>query len=89
VFDAAVPRGSVEVVIGRVDLTDGRYALTVMIAREGYYDERQTTFFTINPAVYSCRSKAFDVSVVGSGYIGEGTMTVKNGQWALRPGGER
>ena len=85
-FDAAAPRGEIEVAMPRVDLTDGRYALTAMIARAGYYDERQTTFFTINPGVYSCLSKSFELNVIGAGYIGEGTVAVADGTWTLRSG---
>lgn len=83
-FDATVAAGEVELVIPRVDLTDGRYSLTVMIARAGYYDTRQTTFFAINPGVYSCLSKVVEIQIAGAGYVGEGTTTVKDGRWALR-----
>lgn len=83
-FDAAVSAGQIRMVVPRIDLTDGWYSLTVMIAEEGYYDRHQTTFFAINPGVYSCLSRAFDVRVVDTGYIGEGTQTVKQGDWSLQ-----
>ena len=54
-----------------------------MIAEHGYYDRRQTTFFAINPGVYSCLSKAFEIIVTGAGPIGEGTVTVKDAEWTL------
>jgi lipopolysaccharide transport system ATP-binding protein len=81
-FDAAEPAGDLHFTLSRVALTDGRYTVTVMVAEEGYYDRRQTTFFTINPGVYSCLSRAFEVKVIGSGFIGEGTITVEHGDWA-------
>ena len=54
-----------------------------MIAKQGYYDTRQTTFFAINPDVYSCLSRVFDIHVVGSGPIGEGTVTVKDAEFSI------
>lgn len=83
-FDVARPSGDIQLTIPRIDLTDGRYSLTVMFAEEGYYDRRQTTFFAINPGVYSCLSKAFDFLIAGAGAIGEGTITVKDATWTLR-----
>jgi hypothetical protein len=82
-FDASHQVGTVRLVIPRVDLTDGTYSLTVMIARLGYYDRHQATFFAINPDVYSCLSRVFDVRVLDTGFIGAGTVTVKDGEWTM------
>src|SRR5206468_12799747 len=39
VFDASQrSRGTIRLTVPRLTLTDGSYAVTVMIAREGYYD---------------------------------------------------
>jgi lipopolysaccharide transport system ATP-binding protein len=85
-FDASSPSGQIELTIPRVDLVDGRYALTVMIAEPGYHDQRQHTFFAIHPGVYSCLSRAFELKVTGAGVFGEGTITVKDGLWSQRAG---
>jgi ABC-type polysaccharide/polyol phosphate transport system ATPase subunit len=83
-FDAGRgTRGTVRLTIPRLTLTDGSYAVTVMIAREGYYDTHQPVFYSINPSVYCCVSRLFDVSVVGSGLIGSGTRHVLEGAWSL------
>src|SRR5436190_1767226 len=82
VFDAVQrPRGTVRLTIPRLTLTDGTYAVTVMVAKEGYYDSDQTVFYSINPSVYCCVSRLFDVSVVGSGLVGSGTRHVLDGTW--------
>jgi ABC-type polysaccharide/polyol phosphate transport system ATPase subunit len=83
-FDARhKPRGTISLTIPRLTLTNGSYAVTIMIAREGYYDTDQTVFYSINPSVYCCVSRLFDVSVVGLGLIGTGTRHVLDGVWSL------
>ena len=85
VFDAARrARGTVRLTIPRLTLTNGTYSVTVMIAREGYYDTEQVVFYSINPSVYCCVSRLFEVSVVGSGLIGTGTRHVLEGVWSLQ-----
>jgi hypothetical protein len=85
VFDARLrPRGTVGLTIPRLTLTDGSYAVTIMIAKEGYYDSDQAVFYSINPSVYCCVSRLFEVTVVGSGLIGKGTRHVLDGVWTLR-----
>lgn len=83
-FDAdAAPRGTIRLTIPHLTLTDGTYAVTIMIAREGYYDAHQPVFYSINPSVYCCVSRLFDVAVVGSGLIGSGTRHVLDAEWSL------
>jgi hypothetical protein len=85
VFDSAQRmRGVILLTIPRLTWTSGTYAVTVMIAKEGYYDTEQLVFYSINPSVYSCVSRLFEVSVVGSGLIGSGTRHVLDGNWSLQ-----
>jgi hypothetical protein len=85
VFDAHLrPRGTIRLTIPALTLTDGSYAVTIMIAKEGYYDSDQAVFYSINPSVYCCVSRLFEVAVVGSGLIGKGTRHVLEGVWTLR-----
>jgi homopolymeric O-antigen transport system ATP-binding protein len=84
-FDAHErPRGTVRLTIPRLTLTNGSYAVTLMIAKERYYDTDQAVFYSINPSVYCCVSRFFEVSVVGSGLIGTGTRHVLEGAWSLQ-----
>ena len=64
-------------------ITDGQYSVTVLVAKEGYYDTEQTRFFTLNPDVYYCGSRRFDIVVRGSGLIGSGTVSVADGEWSV------
>jgi hypothetical protein len=82
-FDAQRRTGVVRLNIPSMQLTDGTYTVSVMIAKEGYYDREQATFYTINPEVYSARARLFEVMVVGAGLIGSGTVAVASGQWTL------
>jgi hypothetical protein len=76
-------RGRIRLHIPRLLLTDGQYSITVLIAKEGYYDTPQTRFFSLNPDVYYCASRLFDIVIRGSGQIGSGTVTVAEGEWGV------
>jgi lipopolysaccharide transport system ATP-binding protein len=69
--------------IPSVDLTDGRYTVTILVVRNGYYDSPQPAFYTINPDVYCGLSRLFEISVTGSGMIGSGTLRVVPGKWSV------
>ena len=83
-LSAAHPLGRLVVSIPRVELTDGTFGVTVLVAADGYYDRDQWQFFSINPDVYACVSNVLDVTVHGSGLIGSGTVSVSEGRWALQ-----
>lgn len=75
--------GTIRLHVPSLQLTDGEYSVTIMIAKEGYYDSNPSLFYTINPDVYCCVSRMFDVTVTGSGLIGSGTINVGLGEWSL------
>jgi hypothetical protein len=76
-------RGRIRLHIPQLLLTDGQYSVTVLVAKEGYYDTPQVRFFSLNPDVYYCGSRLFDIVVRGSGLIGSGTVTVAHGEWSV------
>lgn len=78
------PAGTIEFLIERMPLADGHYTATVLIAREGYYDEEQAQYFTINPGVYACYSRILEFEVIGGRGFAAGTVFVGEAQWALR-----
>jgi hypothetical protein len=81
-FDGrARPSGTLTLCVPKLLLTDGEYSVTIFIAKEGYYDQPQTVFYTINSDVYFCASRMFDFVVRGAGLIGSGTMSVAEGLW--------
>ena len=61
----------------------GTHTVTVMVAREGYYDETQTLYFSLNPGVYACHSRALEMVVTGGGAVASGTAVVGDGEWSL------
>ncbi len=86
VFDEARQReGEVVLRYPKLPLANGTYSVTVMMAREGYYDEQQTLYFSINPGVYTCLTRLFDISVEHGGIVGSGTAVVTDGDWSLLP----
>jgi hypothetical protein len=82
-FDARNACGVARLEIPNLSLTDGTYTVSIMIAKEGYYDREQATFYTINPEVYSARARLFEIMIAGSGLIGNGTIAVSTGHWSL------
>lgn len=83
-FDGVERRcATIRLCLLKMRLGTGRYTLTVMIAREGYYDEEQTNFFSINPGVYCCASKVLEFEVTGGGMVAAGTAVVFDGRWDI------
>jgi ABC-type polysaccharide/polyol phosphate transport system ATPase subunit len=76
--------GTIRLEIDRLGLTDGRYSITIMIAEPGYYDRSQALFYAINPGVFCCLSRLFDVDIVKSGLIGSGTFAVDPAKWSVQ-----
>jgi homopolymeric O-antigen transport system ATP-binding protein len=82
-FDGRKPKGTIRLDIPALALTDGTYSITIMIVEDGYFDRVQTVFYTINPGVYSCLSRFFEVTIIGSGSIGSGTVMVGGAAWTV------
>jgi lipopolysaccharide transport system ATP-binding protein len=83
-FDAAAARrGRIRLHVPKLTLADGEYAISVMLAREGYYDQPQTVFYSLNPGVYYCLNRVLQLTVSGAGLIGAGAVFVPDGEWTL------
>jgi ABC-type polysaccharide/polyol phosphate transport system ATPase subunit len=81
-FDGRLrPGGTLCLSVPKLLLTDGEYSVTILIAKEGYYDQPQAAFYTLNRDVYFCASRLFDFVVRGAGLIGSGTVSVAEGEW--------
>jgi ABC-type polysaccharide/polyol phosphate transport system ATPase subunit len=86
-FDhARRPCGQIRLHLPRLYLANGTYTLTVMVAQEGYYDRRQTKYFSLNPEVYTCLSRVTEIVVTEGGIIGSGTGVVGTGEWGIEDG---
>jgi ABC-type polysaccharide/polyol phosphate transport system ATPase subunit len=86
VFDAELWRdGEIRLRVPHLRLGSGTYTVTVMVAREGYYDEEQTRYFSLNPGVYACHSRALEIVVTGGGAVASGTAIVADGEWRICP----
>ncbi|MFP5379619.1 MAG: ABC transporter ATP-binding protein [Vicinamibacteria bacterium] len=86
VFDAgARRRGRIHLRIPGLRLGPGTYTVSVMVARAGYYDEEQTRYFSLNPGVYACHTRALEIVVSGGGGVAAGTVVVADGEWSLTP----
>ena len=87
-FDEAVQaEGVITVRFPRLPLANGSYSVTVMLAKEGYYDETQSVYFSVNPGVYTCLTRVFEIVVEGGGIVASGTGVVLDAEWSLTPAG--
>lgn len=77
--------GTIRMSIPSLWLGNGSYSISIMVAREGYYDQQPTQYYSINPDVYTCLSRAIDIEVTGGGSVGSGTGIVNIAEWALEP----
>jgi hypothetical protein len=59
--------------------------MTVLVAKEGYYDEGPTVFYAINPGLYYCLSRFMEIEVTGGGVMANGTVFVGEGDWSIVP----
>jgi lipopolysaccharide transport system ATP-binding protein len=85
-FDEAIGReGVVAVRFPKLYLANGSYSVTLMLAKEGYYDETQSVYFSLNPGVYTCLTRALEIVVEGGGVVATGTAVVADADWNLTP----
>lgn len=78
--------GAVSIDFARFPLGAGRYAVTALVAKADYYRQRQTVFFTINPAVYDVRVGLLELEVEETSQIYSGTGTVLDARWSRTKG---
>ncbi|MCA0319489.1 MAG: ABC transporter ATP-binding protein [Proteobacteria bacterium] len=84
VFDATTrPEGILKAHFDRLPLGPASYAVTVLVAKEGYYDTFQTQFFTMNPGVYSAHKVLAEFVVEGISQLYSGTGAVVDTAWSL------
>jgi lipopolysaccharide transport system ATP-binding protein len=76
--------GEIRLRVPQLWLGVGNYTVTIMVARQGYYDEAQTRYFSLNPGVYACHTRAIEIAVVGGGTVAAGTVMVGEGEWSLQ-----
>jgi ABC-type polysaccharide/polyol phosphate transport system ATPase subunit len=75
--------GTIKVRLEGLPLASGRYSLTVLAGRHGYYDEPRREYFSLSGDVYACLSRVMDIEVRSANGIDLGTGTVIRGEWTL------
>jgi hypothetical protein len=73
--------------LDRMSLSNGKYSVSIMIVKCGYFDEHQVKYFTINPGVYACRARILDFEVFDGDLLSSGVVFVGDARWAIRGGG--
>jgi len=85
-FDGrSAPKGQIIARFDRLSLGSAEYSLTSLIAEKGYYEEKQTIFYSINPKVYWAVRNILDFKVTTDHYIPQGTGVVIETSWSVRP----
>lgn len=75
--------GHIVASLPRLMLGTGRYTVTVMITEPGYFESAPVLFYSINPGVFDCWARLFEIEVVEGGVIGTGTGVVANAHWTV------
>jgi ABC-type polysaccharide/polyol phosphate transport system ATPase subunit len=78
--------GTITLHLPNLVLGSGTYFVTIMVTAEGYFDQDQTVFYSINPGVYCCLNRVVEVTITGGGLIATGTAFVGQGVWTLVSG---
>ena len=77
--------GRVRLCLPKLVLANGEYTISLMVVKEGYFDEEQYQFYSINPGVYCALSRVLEVKIEGGGTLGSGTGVVLDGEWTIQP----
>ena len=75
--------GIIRLQIPKLGLANGNYSVSLMIAKEGYYDQNQFLFYSINPDVFVCAGRVLEFTVVNGGPVASGTGVVAEGEWSI------
>ncbi|MEQ8178411.1 MAG: ABC transporter ATP-binding protein [Amphiplicatus sp.] len=86
-FNAAIARsGRIEARLDPLRLGVARYAITILIAKEGYFENHSGQFFSINPDVYDCEAACLEFDVADrKSPFSTGTGAVFDAQWRHFP----
>ena len=86
-FNAAAARsGRIEARLDPLRLGVARYAITILIAKEGYFENHSGQFFSINPDVYDCEAACLEFDVADrKSPFSSGTGAVFDAQWRHFP----
>jgi ABC-type polysaccharide/polyol phosphate transport system ATPase subunit len=84
--DVALPtnperRGSIDCPLARLPLGVGHYSIVLLVARNGYYDSKQTVFFSMNPEVYFANVNIHEIRVEGATQLYANTGSVTETHW--------
>ena len=77
--------GTIRLCLPKLVLANGVYAISLMVVKEGYFDEEQYQFYAINPGVYCALSRVLEIKVEGGGTVASGTGVVLDGGWTIQP----
>ena len=74
--------GRIEMTLDPLRLGTGKYGATLMIAAEGYFENTDGRFFSINPDVYDCHSLCIEFEVhERDSLLPRGTAYVADAAW--------
>jgi lipopolysaccharide transport system ATP-binding protein len=77
--------GVIEMRLPKMMLGAGEYSVAVQISAEGYIEQDNRKFFSVDPDVYHCIMYALDFTVLDAGWIGNGTIFEGEGDWTMKP----
>ena len=76
-------RGTLEMRLRRMCLGAGKYTVSFGITESGYFEREQVLFYSINPGMYDCLARGFEIEVLDAGLVGRGTGVVADAEWRV------
>ena len=75
--------GVITMMVDTLPLMVGQSSITAMIVRDGYFDQPQSIYYSINSAVYASVSRVFDITVSSQASIAAGSGVVCQAVWKV------
>lgn len=75
--------GTIFMEIEKLNLGCGVFTISIMVAKENYYDVEQTVYFSINPGVYTCLARALEIEIQSDDHVAKGTGFVAEANWKV------
>lgn len=77
------PTGQISLSLTGLGLGAGKYGLSILCARNGYFDQKNIKFYTINPDLYFCIRNVIEFEVQAKNHVSQNTHYVAEGEWSL------
>lgn len=75
--------GVIRMKVETLPLMVGQYSITAIMVRDGYFDQPQAVYYSINTSVHSSVSRLIDITVASHASIAHGSGVLCDAEWSL------